>query len=69
MTDNGSLFIYFTQFIELPSRVCLYLYINKFCYQVKSEFFDALSSAEKQARDNQSKLEALNNDYLKAGES
>ncbi|XP_059313488.1 mitotic spindle checkpoint protein MAD1 [Lycium ferocissimum] len=33
---------------------------------VKSEFFDALSSAEKQARDNQSKLEALNNDYLKA---
>jgi len=36
---------------------------------VKSEFFDALSSAEKQARDNQSKLEALNNDYLKAGES
>ncbi|KAJ8572672.1 hypothetical protein K7X08_009183 [Anisodus acutangulus] len=30
------------------------------------EFFDALSSAEKQARDNQSKLEALNNDYLKA---
>ncbi|CAN4108209.1 unnamed protein product [Withania somnifera] len=33
---------------------------------VKSEFFDALSSAEKQARDDQSKLEALNNDYLKA---
>ncbi|KAM3219467.1 mitotic spindle checkpoint protein MAD1 [Capsicum chacoense] len=33
---------------------------------VKSEFFDALSSAEKQARDNQSKLETLNNDYLKA---
>ncbi|CAN4110779.1 unnamed protein product [Withania somnifera] len=33
---------------------------------VKSEFFDALSSAEKQARDNQSKLESLNNDYLKA---
>ncbi|XP_055816416.1 mitotic spindle checkpoint protein MAD1 [Solanum dulcamara] len=33
---------------------------------VKSEFFDALSSAEKQARDNQSKLVALNNDYLKA---
>ncbi|OIT29589.1 mitotic spindle checkpoint protein mad1 [Nicotiana attenuata] len=33
---------------------------------VKSEFFDALSSAEKQARDSQSKLETLNNDYLKA---
>nr|XP_016500350.1 PREDICTED: mitotic spindle checkpoint protein MAD1-like isoform X1 [Nicotiana tabacum] len=33
---------------------------------VKSEFFDALSSAEKQARDSQSKLETLNDDYLKA---
>ncbi|KAA8545413.1 hypothetical protein F0562_020197 [Nyssa sinensis] len=33
---------------------------------VKSEFFDALSSAEKQARDYQSRLEALNNDFCKA---
>ncbi|XP_009791238.1 mitotic spindle checkpoint protein MAD1 [Nicotiana tabacum] len=33
---------------------------------VKSEFFDALSSAEKQAHDSQSKLQTLNNDYLKA---
>ncbi|KAM7478702.1 hypothetical protein LguiA_026915 [Lonicera macranthoides] len=33
---------------------------------VKSEFFDALSSAEKQARDSQSKLEAVNDDFCKA---
>uniref|UniRef100_A0A5B7BXX2 Putative mitotic spindle checkpoint protein MAD1 n=1 Tax=Davidia involucrata TaxID=16924 RepID=A0A5B7BXX2_DAVIN len=33
---------------------------------VKSEFFDALSSAEKQARDYQSRLEALNDDFCKA---
>ncbi|KAL6545686.1 hypothetical protein OROGR_009560 [Orobanche gracilis] len=33
---------------------------------VKSEFFDALSSAEKQAHDYQSKFEALNEDFSKA---
>ncbi|KAL2477600.1 Mitotic spindle checkpoint protein MAD1 [Forsythia ovata] len=33
---------------------------------VKSEFLDALSSAEKQARDYQSKLEALSDDFSKA---
>lgn len=33
---------------------------------VKSEFFDALSSAEKQAHDYQSKFEALNDDFCKA---
>ncbi|KZV48188.1 hypothetical protein F511_20321 [Dorcoceras hygrometricum] len=32
---------------------------------VKSEFFDALSSAEKQARDYQSKFERLNDDFRK----
>lgn len=36
--------------------------------QVKSEFLDALSSAEKQARDCQSKLETLNADFSKSGE-
>lgn len=35
--------------------------------QVKSEFFDALSSAEKQARDYQSKWEALNDSFCKVG--
>lgn len=34
---------------------------------MKSEFFDALSSAEKQAHDYQSKFEALNEDFSKAG--
>ncbi|KAK6159685.1 hypothetical protein DH2020_003066 [Rehmannia glutinosa] len=34
---------------------------------VKAEFFDALSSAEKQAHDYQSKFEALNEDFSKAG--
>ncbi|XP_058188532.1 mitotic spindle checkpoint protein MAD1 isoform X2 [Rhododendron vialii] len=33
---------------------------------VKSEFFDALSSAEKQAHDYKSKLEALNDDFCRA---
>ncbi|KAL3620767.1 hypothetical protein CASFOL_035679 [Castilleja foliolosa] len=33
---------------------------------VKTEFFDALSSAEKQAHDYQSKFEALNEDLLKS---
>ncbi|KAK6159679.1 hypothetical protein DH2020_003060 [Rehmannia glutinosa] len=33
---------------------------------VKAEFFDALSSAEKQAHDYQSKFEALNEDFSKA---
>lgn len=33
---------------------------------VKAEFFDALSSAEKQARECQSKLDALNEDFCKA---
>lgn len=33
---------------------------------VKSEFFDALSSAEKQAHDYKSKMEALNDDFCKA---
>ncbi|KAL6579273.1 hypothetical protein OROMI_009489 [Orobanche minor] len=36
---------------------------------VKSEFFDALSSAEKQAHDYQSKFEALNEDFSKAAVS
>ncbi|XP_052193632.1 mitotic spindle checkpoint protein MAD1 isoform X2 [Diospyros lotus] len=49
---------------ELPSEHMLCTYQ---CRQmVKSEFFDALSSAEKQAHDCQSKLEVLNDDYCKA---
>ncbi|KAL6558940.1 hypothetical protein OROMI_019290 [Orobanche minor] len=36
------------------------------CKYVKSEFFDALSSAEKQVHDYQSKFEALNEDFSKA---
>lgn len=36
-------------------------------FQVKSEFFDALSNAEKQAHDYRSKLEALEADFRKAG--
>lgn len=35
--------------------------------QVKSEFFDALSSAEKEARDYKSKWEALNDSFCKVG--
>jgi mitotic spindle assembly checkpoint protein MAD1 len=36
------------------------------CQMVKSEFFEALSSAEKQARDSQSKLGSVNDDFCKA---
>lgn len=34
---------------------------------MKSEFFDALSSAEKQAHDYQSKCDALSEDFSKSG--
>lgn len=34
---------------------------------MKSEFFDALSSAEKQAHEYQSKFEGLNEDFEKSG--
>ncbi|CAA2933888.1 mitotic spindle checkpoint MAD1 [Olea europaea subsp. europaea] len=48
--------------ISTDQMLCTYQ-----CRQmVKSEFLDALSSAEKQARDYQSKLEALSDDFSKA---
>lgn len=35
--------------------------------QVKSDFIDALSNAEKQVQDYQSRLEALNDNFCKVG--
>ncbi|XP_030539237.1 mitotic spindle checkpoint protein MAD1 [Rhodamnia argentea] len=50
-----------------PSSSSDHLLCTYQCRQmVKSEFFDALSNAEKQARDYQSQFQALNDDFLKA---
>ncbi|CAI9101502.1 OLC1v1038840C1 [Oldenlandia corymbosa var. corymbosa] len=71
--DNAQLIIYEDSPVPVPESshdhqfsseemLCTYQ-----CRQmVKSEFFEALSSAEKQARDSQTKLEALNEDLSKA---
>ncbi|XP_030459161.1 mitotic spindle checkpoint protein MAD1 isoform X1 [Syzygium oleosum] len=50
-----------------PSSSSHHLLCTYQCRQmVKSEFFDALSSAEKQARDYHSQFQVLNDDFLKA---
>ncbi|XP_010030229.2 mitotic spindle checkpoint protein MAD1 isoform X1 [Eucalyptus grandis] len=52
---------------DQPSSSSDHLLCTYQCRQmVKSEFFEALSSAEKQARDYHSQLQALNDDFLKA---
>ncbi|KAF8016110.1 hypothetical protein BT93_H1596 [Corymbia citriodora subsp. variegata] len=52
---------------DQPSSSSDHLLCTYQCRQmVKSEFFEALSSAEKQARDCHSQLQALNDDFLKA---